>query len=99
MLIDFGTRWQTKTEQSLNGLASFCFVVDANCGGDETYMMVNFLLVISHREAQRDYSLNFPGSRTIQESVTRPVVLGISFLYCPPGLGLAPISTPQLGDI
>ncbi|XP_027145939.1 FAS-associated factor 1 [Larimichthys crocea] len=27
----------------------------------------NFLLVISHREAQRDYSLNFPGSRTIQE--------------------------------
>uniref|UniRef100_A0A3Q2XDC9 Fas (TNFRSF6) associated factor 1 n=1 Tax=Hippocampus comes TaxID=109280 RepID=A0A3Q2XDC9_HIPCM len=27
----------------------------------------NFLLVISHHEAQRDYSLNFPGSRTIQE--------------------------------
>ncbi|KAJ8279642.1 hypothetical protein COCON_G00067080 [Conger conger] len=27
----------------------------------------NYLLVISHREAQRDYSLNFPGSRTIQE--------------------------------
>lgn len=27
----------------------------------------NFLLIISHREAQRDYSLNFPGSRTIQE--------------------------------
>ncbi|XP_010896102.1 FAS-associated factor 1 [Esox lucius] len=27
----------------------------------------NFLLVINHREAQRDYSLNFPGSRTIQE--------------------------------
>uniref|UniRef100_A0A3Q3XDZ4 Uncharacterized protein n=1 Tax=Mola mola TaxID=94237 RepID=A0A3Q3XDZ4_MOLML len=27
----------------------------------------NFLLVISHREAQKDYSLNFPGSRTIQE--------------------------------
>ncbi|XP_012733337.2 FAS-associated factor 1 [Fundulus heteroclitus] len=27
----------------------------------------NFLLVISHREAQRDYSLNFPGSKTIQE--------------------------------
>ncbi|XP_075944013.1 FAS-associated factor 1 isoform X2 [Anarhichas minor] len=27
----------------------------------------NFLLVISHREAQRDYSLNFPGTRTIQE--------------------------------
>uniref|UniRef100_A0A8C7L7J6 Fas (TNFRSF6) associated factor 1 n=1 Tax=Oncorhynchus kisutch TaxID=8019 RepID=A0A8C7L7J6_ONCKI len=27
----------------------------------------NFLLVISHREAQRDYNLNFPGSRTIQE--------------------------------
>ncbi|XP_053287020.1 FAS-associated factor 1 [Pleuronectes platessa] len=27
----------------------------------------NFLLVISHSEAQRDYSLNFPGSRTIQE--------------------------------
>ncbi|XP_017262835.1 FAS-associated factor 1 [Kryptolebias marmoratus] len=27
----------------------------------------NFLLVISHREAQRDYRLNFPGSRTIQE--------------------------------
>ncbi|KAL1022433.1 hypothetical protein UPYG_G00027560 [Umbra pygmaea] len=27
----------------------------------------NFLLVISHRESQRDYSLNFPGSRTIQE--------------------------------
>ncbi|KAI9520441.1 hypothetical protein NQZ68_017141 [Dissostichus eleginoides] len=28
----------------------------------------NFLLVISHREAQRDYSLNFPGSKTIQEA-------------------------------
>ncbi|XP_041134083.1 FAS-associated factor 1-like isoform X2 [Polyodon spathula] len=27
----------------------------------------NFLLVISHHEAQRDYSLNFPGSKTIQE--------------------------------
>ncbi|KAG5850100.1 hypothetical protein ANANG_G00078650 [Anguilla anguilla] len=27
----------------------------------------NYLLVINHREAQRDYSLNFPGSRTIQE--------------------------------
>ncbi|XP_063057754.1 FAS-associated factor 1 isoform X2 [Engraulis encrasicolus] len=27
----------------------------------------NFLLVISHREAQRDYSLNFPASKTIQE--------------------------------
>ncbi|XP_026161123.1 FAS-associated factor 1 [Mastacembelus armatus] len=27
----------------------------------------NFLLVISHREAQKDYSLYFPGSRTIQE--------------------------------
>ncbi|XP_035806094.1 FAS-associated factor 1 isoform X5 [Amphiprion ocellaris] len=27
----------------------------------------NFLLVISHRETQRDYNLNFPGSRTIQE--------------------------------
>ncbi|KAF6734868.1 FAS-associated factor 1 [Oryzias melastigma] len=27
----------------------------------------SFLLIISHREAQRDYSLNFPGSRTIQE--------------------------------
>ncbi|KAF3690936.1 FAS-associated factor 1 [Channa argus] len=27
----------------------------------------NFLLVISHREAQKDYNLNFPGSRTIQE--------------------------------
>lgn len=24
-------------------------------------------------------------------SVTRPVVLGISLLYCPPGLGLGPI--------
>lgn len=32
-------------------------------------------------------------------SVTRPVVLGISLLCCPPGLGLGPISTPQLGDI
>ncbi|XP_027022255.1 FAS-associated factor 1 isoform X1 [Tachysurus fulvidraco] len=27
----------------------------------------NYLLIISHREAQREYSLNFPGSRTIQE--------------------------------
>ncbi|XP_057696851.1 FAS-associated factor 1 [Corythoichthys intestinalis] len=27
----------------------------------------NFLLVINHQEAQRDYNLNFPGSRTIQE--------------------------------
>ncbi|KAM8890586.1 FAS-associated factor 1 [Synchiropus picturatus] len=27
----------------------------------------NYLLVISHHEAQREYSLNFPGSRTIQE--------------------------------
>uniref|UniRef100_A0A671Q808 UBX domain-containing protein n=1 Tax=Sinocyclocheilus anshuiensis TaxID=1608454 RepID=A0A671Q808_9TELE len=27
----------------------------------------NYLLVISHREAQRDYSLNFPASKTIQE--------------------------------
>ncbi|XP_041912927.1 FAS-associated factor 1 [Alosa sapidissima] len=27
----------------------------------------SFLLVISHREAQRDYSLNFPASKTIQE--------------------------------
>ncbi|KAM7409938.1 hypothetical protein PAMA_001426 [Pampus argenteus] len=27
----------------------------------------NFLLVISHREAQRDYNLNFPGTKTIQE--------------------------------
>ncbi|KAL4634895.1 FAS-associated factor 1-like [Arapaima gigas] len=27
----------------------------------------NFLLVVSHREAQRDYTLNFPGSRTVQE--------------------------------
>uniref|UniRef100_A0A672IEH0 UBX domain-containing protein n=2 Tax=Salarias fasciatus TaxID=181472 RepID=A0A672IEH0_SALFA len=27
----------------------------------------NFLLVITHREAQRDYNLNFPGFRTIQE--------------------------------
>ncbi|XP_023677138.2 FAS-associated factor 1 [Paramormyrops kingsleyae] len=27
----------------------------------------NFLLIVSHREAQRDYSLNFPGSRTLQE--------------------------------
>ncbi|XP_062306886.1 FAS-associated factor 1 [Osmerus eperlanus] len=27
----------------------------------------NFLLVISHGEAQREYNLNFPGSRTIQE--------------------------------
>ncbi|CAB1331924.1 unnamed protein product, partial [Coregonus sp. 'balchen'] len=34
----------------------------------------NFLLIISHREAQRDYNLNFPGSRTIQEP--------LSFLLC-----------------
>ncbi|XP_016886686.1 FAS-associated factor 1 isoform X2 [Cynoglossus semilaevis] len=27
----------------------------------------NFLLVINHREAQKNYNLNFPGSRTIQE--------------------------------
>ncbi|MCJ8734887.1 hypothetical protein PDJAM_G00240460 [Pangasius djambal] len=27
----------------------------------------NYLLIVSHREAQREYSLNFPGSRTIQE--------------------------------
>uniref|UniRef100_A0A671P307 FAS-associated factor 1-like n=1 Tax=Sinocyclocheilus anshuiensis TaxID=1608454 RepID=A0A671P307_9TELE len=27
----------------------------------------NYLLVISHREAQRDYSLHFPASKTIQE--------------------------------
>ncbi|XP_065104561.1 FAS-associated factor 1 isoform X1 [Paramisgurnus dabryanus] len=27
----------------------------------------NFLLIISHREEQRDYSLNFPASKTIQE--------------------------------
>ncbi|XP_059359936.1 FAS-associated factor 1 isoform X1 [Carassius carassius] len=27
----------------------------------------NYLLIISHREAQRDYSLNFPASKTIQE--------------------------------
>lgn len=27
----------------------------------------NFLLIISHRETKKDYSLNFPGSRTIQE--------------------------------
>uniref|UniRef100_A0A3Q3JTW7 UBX domain-containing protein n=1 Tax=Monopterus albus TaxID=43700 RepID=A0A3Q3JTW7_MONAL len=27
----------------------------------------NFLLIISKKKAQRDYSLNFPGSRTIQE--------------------------------
>ncbi|XP_048458050.1 FAS-associated factor 1-like [Rhincodon typus] len=27
----------------------------------------NFMLIITHREAQRDYSLNFPGTRTIQE--------------------------------
>ncbi|CAG07981.1 unnamed protein product, partial [Tetraodon nigroviridis] len=32
----------------------------------------NFLLIISHREAQRDYSLNFPGSRTIQEASQGP---------------------------
>lgn len=32
-------------------------------------------------------------------SVTRPVVLGISLLRCPPGLCLGPIPTPQLGDI
>lgn len=31
-------------------------------------------------------------------SVTRPVVLGISLLYCPPGLGLGPVPTPQLGE-
>uniref|UniRef100_A0A667WNB0 Fas (TNFRSF6) associated factor 1 n=1 Tax=Myripristis murdjan TaxID=586833 RepID=A0A667WNB0_9TELE len=37
----------------------------------------NFLLVISHREAQRDYSLNFPGSRTIQEMTL--AVSGISY--------------------
>ncbi|KAJ8367154.1 hypothetical protein AAFF_G00330520 [Aldrovandia affinis] len=27
----------------------------------------SFLLIVSHHEAQRDYSLNFPGGRTIQE--------------------------------
>ncbi|XP_041064566.1 FAS-associated factor 1 isoform X3 [Carcharodon carcharias] len=27
----------------------------------------NFMLIITHREAQRDYSLNFPGTRTVQE--------------------------------
>ncbi|KAM9475180.1 FAS-associated factor 1 isoform 2-T3 [Clarias gariepinus] len=27
----------------------------------------NYLLIVSHREAQKEYSLNFPGSRTIQE--------------------------------
>ncbi|KAF7695414.1 FAS-associated factor 1 isoform X2 [Silurus meridionalis] len=27
----------------------------------------NYLLIVSHREAQREYNLNFPGSRTIQE--------------------------------
>ncbi|XP_043911878.1 FAS-associated factor 1 isoform X2 [Protopterus annectens] len=27
----------------------------------------NFMLIITHREAQRDYTLNFPGSKTIQE--------------------------------
>lgn len=27
----------------------------------------NYLLIISHGEAQKEYSLNFPGSRTIQE--------------------------------
>ncbi|XP_049342009.1 FAS-associated factor 1 isoform X1 [Astyanax mexicanus] len=27
----------------------------------------NYLLIISHREAQREYSLNFPATRTIQE--------------------------------
>uniref|UniRef100_A0A674MD72 Fas (TNFRSF6) associated factor 1 n=1 Tax=Takifugu rubripes TaxID=31033 RepID=A0A674MD72_TAKRU len=27
----------------------------------------NFLLIISHRETKKDYNLNFPGSRTIQE--------------------------------
>lgn len=34
----------------------------------------NFLLVISHREAQRDYNLNFPGSKTIQEVRHRNIV-------------------------
>lgn len=32
-------------------------------------------------------------------SVTRPVVLGISLLFCPPGLGSGPIPAPQLGDV
>uniref|UniRef100_H2ZS07 Fas associated factor 1 n=1 Tax=Latimeria chalumnae TaxID=7897 RepID=H2ZS07_LATCH len=27
----------------------------------------NFMLIITHREAQREYNLNFPGSKTIQE--------------------------------
>ncbi|GCC33758.1 FAS-associated factor 1 [Chiloscyllium punctatum] len=27
----------------------------------------NFMLIITHREAQRDYSLNFPGTKTVQE--------------------------------
>lgn len=35
-------------------------------------------------------------------SVTRPVVLGISLLFCPPGLGLGlglgPVPAPQLGE-
>lgn len=33
-------------------------------------------------------------------SVTRPVVLGISLLFCPPGLGLGlgPVAAPQLGE-
>uniref|UniRef100_A0A8C6Q445 Fas associated factor 1 n=1 Tax=Nothobranchius furzeri TaxID=105023 RepID=A0A8C6Q445_NOTFU len=37
----------------------------------------NFLLIVSHREAQRDYNLNFPGSRTIQEMTL--ALSGISY--------------------
>uniref|UniRef100_A0AAR2J5W5 UBX domain-containing protein n=1 Tax=Pygocentrus nattereri TaxID=42514 RepID=A0AAR2J5W5_PYGNA len=37
----------------------------------------NYLLIISHREAQREYSLNFPATRTIQEMTLASS--GISF--------------------
>ncbi len=48
MLINFGTRWQTKTEQSLNGFASSCFVVDAKCGGGKKTLCVLHDLLCTH---------------------------------------------------
>uniref|UniRef100_A0A6Q2X7H9 UBX domain-containing protein n=1 Tax=Esox lucius TaxID=8010 RepID=A0A6Q2X7H9_ESOLU len=45
----------------------FCNVLPLEINVLQESLNQNFLLVINHREAQRDYSLNFPGSRTIQE--------------------------------
>lgn len=55
---------ESKFEHALPWFCCFCLY---SFSALQESLNENFMLIITHREAQRDYSLNFPGTRTVQE--------------------------------